>query len=111
MTRSRQVRDIVRGVAEDAALDRETVERLVAEAGERVKGDDIYFLVRNRPLGELVARICQDLGLDPDWSRLAQDAWAKPEVRRAYPGSPFYGLPLDGERQTAGLSPAFHGSS
>ncbi len=89
LARSRQVRDIVRRVAEDAGLDRDTVERLAAEAGDRCKGDDIYFLVRGRRLGELVAFICQELGLDPDWSRLAQEDWAQAEIADPPPGSPF----------------------
>ncbi|MGZ6039172.1 MAG: hypothetical protein ACXWKR_10910, partial [Phenylobacterium sp.] len=29
-----------------------------------------------RPLGELVARICRDLGVTPDWSRFRDEDWA-----------------------------------
>ena len=45
--------------------------------------------VRQRPVGELVALICRDLDLDPDWTRLAEEAWAKEEIASGVPSSPF----------------------
>jgi len=41
-------------------------------ARERLDDDDIYSLVATRPVGELVAMICRDFGLQPDWDALAQ---------------------------------------
>ena len=43
----------------------------------------------SRPIGEIVALICKDLGLEPDWGRLAQEAWAQAEIADGDPGSPF----------------------
>jgi hypothetical protein len=61
----------------------------VGEAKERLDNDDIYGLVATRPIGELVAMICEDLGLDPDWDHLAAEAWARAEIASGAEGSPF----------------------
>ena len=46
-----------------------------------------YF---DRPYGELAARICRDLGLNPDWSLWEDEPWAKEEAEyRERSGSPF----------------------
>jgi hypothetical protein len=81
--------------------DEEEVERLMLEACERLDDDDIYRDVLNRPVGELVALICRDLGVEPDWPRLAEEAWAQDEIAAAPPGSPFLHLP----REAAGGGP------
>jgi hypothetical protein len=31
----------------------------------------------SRPVGELVALICRDFGLEPNWDALASEAWAQ----------------------------------
>jgi hypothetical protein len=59
----RKVRDSVRRLAEDSGLDAETVERLSAEAFERMERDDAYNEVYTRSFDEIVAAICRDLGL------------------------------------------------
>ena len=59
------------------------------EARERLDDDDIYGLVASRPVGELVALICEDLGLEPNWDALAQEAWAQAEIASGAEGSPF----------------------
>ncbi len=64
--------DIVRGVIETEHGDGEQAERLYAEAAERLE-DERHGDVLTRPVGEIVADICQDLGLHPDWRRLAWD--------------------------------------
>jgi hypothetical protein len=53
--------------AEHEAPDR--AERLTAEAAERLEAD-LYGDVLTRPVGEIIADICRDLGLDPDWPAL-----------------------------------------
>jgi hypothetical protein len=58
-------------------------------ARERLDDDDIYGLVATRPVGELVALICRDLGLQPDWDALAEEAWAQAEIASEAEGSPF----------------------
>jgi hypothetical protein len=61
----------------------------VYTARERLDDDDIYGLVTSRPVGELVALICRDLGLQPDWDALAEEAWAQAEIASGAEGSPF----------------------
>jgi hypothetical protein len=58
-----EAQDAIRRIAEDAALDTETVERLVAETGERLDRDDIYNNPARR-FDKLVAMICKDIGLE-----------------------------------------------
>jgi hypothetical protein len=111
---------VVRGIGEDDGLDAETVERLDAEARERLERDDIYAKIATRRFSEVVADICRDLGLEPDWSRLAEADWAQAEVLTGKVGWPLAAqraaarsvAPLDGERVSeSGLRPPFHGSS
>jgi hypothetical protein len=64
-------------------------DRLAGEVRERLEHDDIYGDVLARPVGELVALICRDLGLSPDWVRLAEEAWAQDEIEGGQAGSPF----------------------
>jgi hypothetical protein len=94
--RKAQVRRIVQRVAEaqwDAqGADREAGRALDFDAIERLD-EDVYGDVLARPMGEIIARICRDLGLDPDWSRLVEDeAWAEAEMASGAPGSPFAAL-------------------
>ena len=46
-------------------------------------------MVASRPVGELVALICRDFGLDPNWDALAEEAWAQAEMDGGAEGSPF----------------------
>lgn len=64
-----RVARIVRRVIEDEDYDGEQVERLQAEAVERLE-QERYGDVLIRPVGEIVAAICSDLGLKPDWDDL-----------------------------------------
>jgi hypothetical protein len=90
--RKDRVQAIVERVAWTETEDEDRTESLVAEAGERLDTDDIYGDVLTRPMGELVAGVCRDLGLDPDWEGLAREAWAMDERRRGDPASPFLAL-------------------
>lgn len=78
--------------------DEDQVEALVAEADERLDDEDVYGDLLERPMSEIVARLCRDLGLSPDWSDLAQELWAKDEIESGARGRPFAAvpLPLDG---------------
>ncbi len=81
---------IVERVAKDHCRKKPgTIAACVYEARERLDDDDIYGLVANRPVGELVALICRDFGLEPNWDALAQEAWAQAEIASGAPGSPF----------------------
>ena len=68
---------VVRRMAQGAGRDRETVERLVAEAAERLERDDIYADIGARPFGDTIAAICRDLGIEPDWSLFPGEDWAR----------------------------------
>jgi hypothetical protein len=87
--RKARVERIVERLAEaEHPDDEDAVDRIVIEAGERLDDEDLYGDVMDRPIGELVALICRDLGLDPDWSRLAEEAWAKEEGAQLPPLAP-----------------------
>jgi hypothetical protein len=90
--RKDRVERIVERIAEQEHGDAEEVERLVAETAERLDQDDIYGDVLSRPLSELIAEICKDIGLDPDWPRLADEAWAREELRGGAAGWPLASL-------------------
>jgi len=67
---------ILRGLIEDDRPgDAEGAERLAAEAAERLRQEDFGDLL-SRPFGEAVAAIARDLGLSPDWLRLAEHCGA-----------------------------------
>ena len=81
---------IVRRVAKDhCRIKPDMISAYAWEARERLDDDDIYGLAATRPVGELVALICRDLGLQPDWDALAQEAWARAEIDSGAAGSPF----------------------
>jgi len=87
--RKARVRRILDRVIEAEVADAAEGERLAGEARERLEHDDIYGDVLSKPVGEIVALVCRDLGLSPDWSRLAQEAWAQEEIAGGQAGSPF----------------------
>lgn len=87
--RKDRVERIVGRVADNGARDRDEVERLMDEALERLEDEDLYGEIVTRPMGELVAALCRDLGLDPDWASLAQEPWALAEIASGAAGSPF----------------------
>src|SRR6185437_7233157 len=87
--RKRQVEEIVGDIIEaEPHLELET-DRLLADLDERLHDGDEEADFADRPIGELVARICRDLGIDPDWSRFEAEDWAIEEARAQTPGSPF----------------------
>jgi hypothetical protein len=83
-----QAKQAVRRMAEGAGGDAETVERLVAEAAERLERDDIYADIVSRPFGETVAAICRDLGIEPDWSLFPDEDWARERMPGGVAASP-----------------------
>ncbi|MEI9891967.1 MAG: hypothetical protein WDN45_17205 [Caulobacteraceae bacterium] len=72
--------------------DEEQVDRIVCEAGDRLDDMDLYGDLLERPLSEIVARICKDLNLDPDWTALAQELWAQEEIESGEVGAPLEAL-------------------
>jgi hypothetical protein len=59
--------DIVERIVRREGLDAEQAERLRTEARERLDHEDLHGDILSRPLSELIAAICKDLGLEPDW--------------------------------------------
>jgi hypothetical protein len=79
--RKDRVARIVRRVAEgQGGLDGFQIGWAAREARERLEHDDIYGQVMSQPVSDLVADICRDLGLTPDW---AQDEIGSGEVGEA----------------------------
>jgi hypothetical protein len=76
---------IVRRAIEDGRDDAEQVERLAREAAERLE-EERYGDVLARPIGEIVADICKDLGLEPDWRGLAGEIAAAEAFARGGAG-------------------------
>jgi hypothetical protein len=77
--RSRLVRRAV-GQAIEADAEESDFEQLFDDLDERLadREDDDGFL--DRPVGELVARICKDLGVAVDWSLWEDEDWALAEA-------------------------------
>ncbi len=49
---------------------------------ERIEDDVFYDDLQDRPLREIVERLCEDLGLSPDWSRWIGDDWTEGDKLR-----------------------------
>jgi hypothetical protein len=103
--RRREVRAVVEQAIEADAAETD-LEDLLLDLEERlVDYDDADFA--DRPIGELVARICRDLGVAPDWSLWEDEDWAVEEaVRRGAASPPGEAEREEGrERGDAGVSP------
>lgn len=75
----RVVRRVAKSKPDPCETDEEAEDRLyrlMAETAERLDGDDLYGPILERPVAEVVALICKDLGLEPDWDVLGEEAWA-----------------------------------
>jgi hypothetical protein len=77
--RKARVQRIIERVIGEEVADDDKADRLAEEAYERLEHDDIYGDLGRFTPGEIVARVCGDLGLSPDWSRWAAEAWAQEE--------------------------------
>ena len=79
-------------IARESESEKEFFERLAAMV-ERFEWDEAYDDVRDQPFREVVERLCQDIGLTPDWSDWTDDGW--PELPKRGPAarpswSPFH---------------------
>ena len=108
--RKERVEQIVEGVARFERDDDEAAERLGRETAERLERDDIYGDVLTRPVSELVADICRDLNLAPDWPRLARQPWAQREIAGGEAGAPLRGFTSPIAAAMAGGPPADPGA-
>jgi hypothetical protein len=87
--RAERVRRIVGRVIKVTFNKDTTREYLDRHVSERLNDTDITGDLSGRSIGELVARICSDLGLTPDWRYFAEEAWAQAEITERPPGSPY----------------------
>ena len=78
--RRERVAQIIERMARSDGEPEEVVERLYNEAAERLEQLDVYGDPAFRPISELVAEVCRDLGLNPDWAVLATHPWARKEI-------------------------------
>jgi hypothetical protein len=78
--RKERVAHIVERLARSDGEPEETVERLYNEAAERLERVEDYGDLAARPISEVVAEICRDLGLKPDWAVLSTQRWARQEI-------------------------------
>ena len=62
--------------------------QLRAETAERLQDDALYGDIMTKPISELIAMICKDLGLDPDWLTLSEQDWAQKEIESGKAGWP-----------------------
>jgi hypothetical protein len=96
-----QVQEIVTEAIEAGESDEAETERLHEALFERLEDPDDEADFADRPVGELVARICHDLELTPDWSLWEAEDWAIEEAEAKMPGSPYAGPGAVRRRLTA----------
>jgi hypothetical protein len=90
-------REIARREPECASKDeRLGLYDLDRELSERLDEEDIERDLGRCPTGELVGRVCRDIGIEPDWDLWRTDHWAVEEARLKPPGSP-YAVPPEPE--------------
>ena len=91
--RAGRVRRIVGRITQGVWKDSLMCELLDKQVRERLFDPDISGELLDRPIGALVAQICADLGLGPDWRALAEEAWAQAEITERPTGSPYAAWP------------------
>jgi hypothetical protein len=92
-----QIEGVIGRVVQAQHGDSHRADRLRDEAHERLEDEGLYGDVLARPMSEIVADICRDLDLNPDWTCLAREAWAVDEVERGDIGAPLAALPREGD--------------
>jgi hypothetical protein len=88
--RQREIRDYVAEAIEAEAVEKQSsereVERLLNDLDERIEAGDYDDRLDDAPVGELVERICADLGVIPDWNLWDDHDWAIEHLRARDPG-------------------------
>jgi hypothetical protein len=100
--RKHRVGDIVQEIIESETPEADR-DALLGDLEERLGDDDDAADFGERPLGELVAAICRDLGVIPDWSLWQDEPWSA-EAMAATP--PRRDDPPPGENPEPGESPS-----
>ena len=96
------VRDAVETLIETEAP-QDQVERLVQALSERLEDPPDEEDFAELTTGELVARVCADLGLTPDWSLWEEEDWAIDEAERRLRGSPYAARERQRAREERGV--------
>jgi hypothetical protein len=107
VVRKDEVMQIVEEAIDDEAQG-ERAEALLTALAERLERPEDEADFADRPIGELAARICRELGLSPDWSLWKDEDWAVEEAEsREKSGSPFAppGWRLEPELEVAAGAP------
>ena len=77
--RQHEIRDYVAEAIEAEAVERQSpereIERLLDDLDERLEAGDYDDALADAPIGDLVARICADLGVTPDWRLWEGEDW------------------------------------
>ena len=93
--RQEDIRDFVAQAIEADAVERHApdadVERLLDDLDERLEDGAYDDALADAPIAELVARICDDLGVSPDW-RIWDDRWRHLEAMTDPPAPDAGGL-------------------
>lgn len=97
------IEGIVRRVSYRQGQEADERERVSREVEILLEHDEIYGDVLSQPASTLIARICRDLGLEPNWPDLAQEAWAQAEMASGAVGPPLAGLMRRGQPCAAPL--------
>jgi hypothetical protein len=75
--RLEQIRDLVLEAAVRDLRDEDHIERLDSELEERLDEDEAFWIDPERPLRDIVERVCRYFGLAPDWSRWDGEGWVE----------------------------------
>ncbi len=70
-------------------IDEEDVENTYSAMYETLRDYEACGELKDRPFGEIIARICRDLGINPDLSLWQDEPWAVEEMRTKPKGSPY----------------------
>jgi hypothetical protein len=84
-----QVFNLVFDAAKAEVDDHEAFGEVFEALVERMEEDEGYADLRERPLREIVERLCRDLELTPDWSQWRDDGWAPGYSPARFRFSPF----------------------
>ena len=72
-----------------ARAPRDQIEQLVSDLREKLSDPDKDLDFADAPISTLVSRVCQALGVEPDWTGWEDEDWAQEEAEDWTPGSPY----------------------
>ena len=75
--RKYRIQDYVERAIKVEFGERSAIRVLSDQTREILRDENLLDRIADRPVGEIVARICRDLGLSPEWSVWAAEPWAR----------------------------------